>query len=142
MSILKPYLLVRVRMPDYQYIGETMGFPMPEGTIMVRRVPGHPGTLEELRVTQVEPIDGSHRQRWVHYARVAGAYSFPIDMLRRENASPVNFDPETGQRLKGVEPDEPLTIAKVTDRKIYDWNEARWSSFGWKCDPFHSERAP
>ena len=42
---LKPYVLVRIQANDYAYIGQLIGFPLPDQTIMVRRVPGHPGTL-------------------------------------------------------------------------------------------------
>src|SRR5690349_24895993 len=94
---LQPHELAWVTVHDqrtesgkYMYVGELMSFPTPAKTIMVRRAPGHPGTLEEVRVADVAAVVGP-RQRFVNYAHVKGFGAFPTDMLRYDNGAPGNF---------------------------------------------------
>jgi len=132
---LKPYVLVRIQANDYAYIGQLIGFPLPDQTIMVRRVPGHPGTLAQLPIASLEVLANQKAWRWVHYAEVKGTGSFPVDMLRRETAAPVTFDPDTGERTK-----EGFIIAKVTGKRQVLWNAERWASFNWQIKPLCSEQ--
>src|SRR5512146_3316954 len=103
---LEPFTLVLVHYPSqcvehhdyYTYIGELVSRPVPgtPQTIMVRRVPGHPGTMEEMPVDRLFPLT-SKGFHWVHYAAVApipgwlSRSQFPVDMLRYDSAAPVNF---------------------------------------------------
>jgi hypothetical protein len=146
MTRLKPYLLVMVEGDEgHRYIGQTMTFPLPEGTIMVRRVPGHAGTLIELPVSALKVLPNQERRRFVQYAKVSGHGSFPWDMLRRENAVPVNFDPETLEidpafKITVLLGDDARLIAKVTDGHTALWNYERWRSFGWEVEHIITER--
>jgi hypothetical protein len=145
---LRPYQLVHVRRPmpgcqgeSYRYIGETMSLPIPrtetnELTIMVRRVPGHPGTLDEINVDWIEGVAKKQDARRVSYAVVKGVGAFPLDMLRYDNAVPVNFtldDTFTGPQAKllpGM--GEELIVAKVGGSLTTTvWTKERWSSFLW-----------
>lgn len=149
MLALKPYQLVQVTRridgTEFQWVGQTMSFPTPGETIMVRKVPGHPGTLEELKTEQVQVLLSQTRRRWVHYAVVKPhkelgpladlLTSFPMDMLRRERAVAVTFDPETNTRQE-----EQYLIAKVGEVKKPNWNTERWKSFGWELKEVRSER--
>lgn len=135
----RPNQIVHVKRADYSHYGEVMSFITPAGTLMVRRVPGHPGTLEELPAEQILPLDGPKPTK-VHYARVGGILgsSFPVDMLRYEFASPVNFELyEDGHRtlarlLEGFDGIEGLWVATCTARGAASaWTPARWDSFLW-----------
>lgn len=138
---LKPYMLMIVKCDGYSYCGELMSFPTPQNTIMVRRVPGHPGTLDELNVSQLtKPTDKFH---WVHYAsvkpRLHPRLSFPIDMLRYDFAAPVNFNPEIG-KIDPSHGQDDLLIATVSVRSHPRWTDGRWQSFGWEIESVKSER--
>lgn len=145
--ILKPYQLVLVNMDDYQFVGETMSFPVPGGsgaTIMVRKAPGEPATLVELPVTRLVKVLDSRPRRYIHWAEAKCMdgipTAFPVDMLRREVASPVNFNPETGVIDTTMGWDAPMYVAKVTVLRSALWNMDRWKSFGWVLEPRTSER--
>lgn len=154
---LKPYQLLRARDParvygDSTFIGEAMSFKTPENTIMIRRVPGHPGTLIELHLEHIVGVQ-DHKGPWyVHYAIVAGgrSSSFPVDMLRFDQCVPVNFDIHyTGERHAAVLSDTQQTrflgevddfVVAQTSTKRYDpFTVARWSSFLWGCRHFATE---
>jgi hypothetical protein len=51
---VKPYSLVTVRRGGRTFTGEVMSYPTPEGTAMVRCIPGHPGTLAELPLSFIQ----------------------------------------------------------------------------------------
>lgn len=177
---LKPHQLVVVKKDGYHYFGEVMSHPIPvdsarpgtgpdntvvdiamatkEGmTVMVRRVPGFPGTLEEMPVSIIqEQARDARRMNWVHYAQIlpptpatrrpSGSLrthlgSFPTDMLRYDFAAPVNFKIEptvTGDQavvLPGFEGFEGLWIASMSTRRMPSWTPDRWRSFGWTIQP-------
>lgn len=105
-KLAKPYTLVHVNLRmtlGYQFIGEVMSFPIPNGvepeTVMVRRAPGHPGTLIEVPVSALSAVEKG-RTKFIHYAAVADSPRraeredpmFPVDMLRYDCAAPVNFE--------------------------------------------------
>lgn len=148
---LRPFTLVwvnereaRTPLGDVQYVGEVMSWRIPpDGTYMVRRVPGHPGTLVELpeRCLSRMTNKGPGSMRYVHYAVVAGHGSFPVDMLRYDNCTPVNFDIEWSEagaatikrKDNGI---GPLLVAKAAPTLTFGrWTEARWESFGWSLRP-------
>src|SRR5690606_17606320 len=118
----------------------------PEQTIMVRRVPGFPGTLEELPISALEHHVRGYR--YVHYAVVSGFGSFPEDMLRYDRAAPVNFKLVGRHELSGgveavrfsVAMGERLWIAKASSIYSPDWTYERWASFLWCCKHQHTER--
>jgi hypothetical protein len=154
--IFKPYQIVvvnRNRLPSgicqggrYSHFGEVMSFPVPPAspgapvTVMVRRVPGHPGTLEEL---PIEALSRANRITRVHYARVAGVGQFPVDMLRYDFAAPVNFsidvvgDPGFERVVTTIDPKHGLdglwvATAAATRRGGDAFTAARWQSFLWR----------
>lgn len=143
---LKPYMLVAVSMEDgrYNVIGQTMSFSTPENTIMVRMVPGHPGTLQEIPLTRIYSV-GTRRYRQVSYATVKGVGSFPEDMLRYDNAVPVNFKIERDDwRTKAIiDPafgSDELIIATVCESgRRNDFCDARWASFLWSVKRLKTE---
>jgi hypothetical protein len=146
MQKLKPYLLVYVQKDGYSHIAQTMSYSTPTNTIMVRRVPGFPGTLEEIRVDQVSPHPVGKSFKYIHYATVAGVGSFPVDMLRYDSAAPVNFTLEekfTGPHavmLPGMDFGEGLIVADVSDRSMHSWTNERWRSFLWSVRPLWTEK--
>ncbi len=136
----QPYQLVIVSSEHGQYVGESMSYGTTEDTLMVRRVPGHPGTLNELPLAQLRRISerDSKKFRWVHYATVKGVGQFPVDMLRYDWAAPVNFALLDGRHGWGtvaeIDPTHGLEgywIARFSDRRDPQWTSARWSSFLW-----------
>lgn len=142
---LKPYMLVRVKMDDgrYNIVGEVMSFETPEHTVMVRMVPGHPGTLQELPVSRLLPVERKYYS--VAYATVHGRGQFPEDMLRYDNAVPVNFEvyhDQTGPKAKllpGL--GDQLIIATVLPYgSRSDFCDARWASFLWSVKRLKVER--
>lgn len=146
--MFKPYQLVTVTEDGYKYTGEVMSFVTPEQTIMVRRVPGHPGTLEEMPVSKISPQTYPRKKKlYVHYANVSGRGSFPVDMLRYDFASPVNFrlvEATLGrfraEHLANAQGDDGmLLIATVSDKPWAEdlgvWSPERWSSFLWGLEP-------
>lgn len=156
-SMLKPYMLVEVHCQGYSYVGQVMSYVTPDRTILVRRAPGHPGTLSEVPVNCVTlPYE---KYTWVHYALIKSVHakppysSFPIDMLRYDHAAPVNFDfIQVGEDLvmRPISEDdkiffkeagEQLLIAKCTRSGVTDpWTIKRWESFLWTITPLKSER--
>jgi hypothetical protein len=155
----KPYQLVHVTMDNgrYSIIGEVMSFPIPhqhatlttkhsgKDTIMVRMVPNHPGTLQEIEVTRCRPVEGRKRYA-VCYATVKGHGSFPDDMLRYDHAVPVNFtidhDHFTGPKAVLL-PDYGDELLIATVEETYKTHRAfcaeRWASFLWAVKPLKVE---
>lgn len=74
---LKPYVQVVVDAGDYHYIGQAISYPTPEQTIMVRRVPDDPSTMEEMKISKLSAPGCKYN--YVHYAVVGGRGSFPVD---------------------------------------------------------------
>jgi hypothetical protein len=160
-----PYTLVLCELRDkigYAYYGEAMSYPFPEpGSgddlfVNVRRVPGHPGTLEKVALDRIQiPF---HKLKYVHYAQVFGIGQFPVDMLRYDMAAPVNFTPvERGilerdpelekqgiKRVLGVKVDPSfglpgLWIAATTPTGVQPWCTERWRSFLWSVKHIKTE---
>lgn len=145
---LKPHLLVNVAERNtliadpHHYVGEVMSFVTPDKTVMVRRVPGCTGTLVELPVGCVSPSDW--RRVIVTYAECAGSGSFPVDMLRYDNAVPVNFK-LVPHEWKGVEIEleagyDSLVIAKASLSHYEPFTLARWGSFLWGVKILRTEQ--
>jgi len=158
----KPYQLAWVTIRtnnveggERRYVGEVMSYPVPpvlernaspEATIMVRRVPGHPATLEELPLSTLAPLDA--KMSFVHYARVRGAGEFPEDMLRYDSAVNVNFALVPRPTWQGgcttrVLPEfglEGLWIARVTKTQYAGWAIARWNSYLWRLEEKQTEQ--
>jgi hypothetical protein len=142
---MKLYDIVWVRHDAYSHYGEIFSRVTPGDTYMVRMVPGHPGTLREISAKQLSPTTG--RIRWVHYAQIAGPFrdgraprpgSFPIDMLRRDNCAPLNFNIETME----IDPTfgfDRMVVAKASDRRHALWTHERWQSFLWGVKELRSE---
>jgi len=151
--IYKPYQQAWVKKEGphigrYTYIGEVISYPIPdtsrdprfaEDTIMVRRVPGHPGTLEELPIGILEPVSKRDVCKWVMYATVAGRGQFPVDMLRYDNCAPVNFKLVADRWGDFTKPEidpkfglEGLWVAKACrSQHSGTWTGERWHSFLW-----------
>lgn len=103
-STFKPYQLVYVSEPNvdvqsgmHRYVGEVLSFVTPDDTIMVRRVPGFPGSLVELPIGYLQPCTWS--KPCVNVAAVEGKGYFPMDMLRYDSCVPVNFDIADGRAV-------------------------------------------
>lgn len=145
-SKLKPWMLVNVRYPHGGCCpGETVSFPTPEGTIMVRRVPGMAGTMDEVPLDRISTL--GVKRITIHYAAVAGPGNrlrggfFPVDMLRYDGAVPVNFSiDEEGRAVPEIEGDE-LIVANVStvSRRAF-WTKDRWGSFLWSLREIKSEQ--
>lgn len=142
---LKPWQLVSVTSDGVgsAYIGEVVSMPTPSNTIMVRKVPGNPGLLEEVHVSACELVEAGD---WhVHYACVNGPLkSFPTDMLRTDQCVPVSFDIEWENDrgsfvVKKESPTTMLIVAQVVRRRHPQWTPARWNSFGWGLAEMSSE---
>jgi hypothetical protein len=139
MSVFKPYLIVMVKQGEHTFIGETISFPTSNGkSIMVRKVPGHPGTMVEMLCADLTVLP-QRRRYFVHYAKVEGALSFPTDMLRREHAVTLNFDAET-LMIDATHGSSDHLIAKVSSWRDPMWNLERWQSFGWRCEALNTIR--
>jgi hypothetical protein len=117
----------------------------PEDTYMVRRVPMYPGTLVELPRSALSRDE--LKGKWVHYAEVHGVGQFPLDMLRYDWASPVNFTFDGKDRHGSPLPlHNPsfgftgLVIATVGATQKARWTPERWRSFMWHIKPMHTER--
>ena len=126
----KPFELVRVQEEKYAYCGQVVSRETPEGTYMVRRVPGDPSTMEEMPRGK---LGKTNKYKYVAYAAVSYRFYFPVDMLRYDFASPVNFKLEEEEgRVKVIlnsGETQPI-IARVTDSKYCPgWTDARWGSF-------------
>jgi hypothetical protein len=134
---IKPNTLVFADLREtegYAFIGEVMSFPTPERTAMVRRVPGHPGTLVELPLANLVTDRSIRAYKWVHYAKAEGRGSFPVDMLRYDRAAPVNFTIKDGKPVLN-EGETELIIATMTRFRSEPWTKARWASFMWTVSP-------
>jgi hypothetical protein len=140
----KPYNLARVTDPaGFAYIGEVMSYPTPDETVMVRRVPDHPCLLVEVPLSRVEFDERSAKRiKYVHYAVVRrvdllAPVAFPVDMLRYEEAAPVNFKLVDDDRPMLLQPEYPedFMIAAATAYRRPGWTAARWESFGWEIEP-------
>lgn len=148
---LKPYMLVRViisgKTSYYEQgkrslVGEVMSYETPEKTVMVRRIPGHPGTLIEVPVLDIEEIKGG-TFRYVQYAVVTGRGTFPSDMLRYDSCEPVNFDlvdSFNGPKAQLHEGETELIVARPTPFMNAGWTTERWSSFMWSLAHLRTER--
>jgi hypothetical protein len=143
-NLFKPYDLVWVgeendEVPSgkLHYVGQVLSRETPEHTYMVRRVPGHPGTLVELGAELLLPLPRtSWRLSHVAYAEVSGRGQFPIDMLRYDACQPVNFDlvRDNGllrTRMREGHEGEALIVAKACRGGHAGWTIARWESFMW-----------
>lgn len=151
---LAPYQLINACDParsyehNHGFIAEAMSFKTPDNTIMVRRVPGHPGTLIELHTDYISGVlpEATRARPWfVHYAIVAGgrSSSFPVDMLRFDQCVPVNFSIKyNGERHIAVidQPEnnligegEALIVAQTSQKRFDPFTHARWGSFLWGC---------
>jgi len=147
---LKPYQLVRVKAEGYGYLGQVISRPFIEGDvemIMVRRVPDDPATMEKMKVQEllVANVYDPPKAKWVHYAKVSGKGTFPIDMLRYDFAAPVNFKfvedrwgDLTKPELTTQEYGEDLIVATASELKSQGWTGDRWRSFMWSCVPMKS----
>lgn len=125
----KLYEIVLVRRDGYRHYGEVLSRLTPNGTYMVRMVPGHPGTLVETSAAALETCLPS-AVKWVHYATVAGSGSFPVDMLRYDMAAPLNFNPDTLEiyPIFGL---DVRVVCQASNRRMPTWTPARWGSFLW-----------
>lgn len=148
-SKFAPYDLVEVKIHDPHaqgdqrtFIGEVISYPIPNGkaptTIMIRRVPCNPGTLEEVLLDDCSWPYNSYR--WLHYAAVMPVTPlyrrFPSDMLRYDSCVPLNFtlDDDKPVLLDGHDKDSKLIVVDVSLRATAQWTKDRWSSFGWRCE--------
>lgn len=151
-SKFKPYQLAWSNWQFYtesgfvRHIVEVMSF-IDEGRYMVRRVPGHPGTLVEMPEAQLEPLAPHQKYRWVQYAVVKGHGQFPTDMLRYDSCVPLNFHLENdqwGYPTKTVlDPSfgsEELIVASATPNQYVRWTEERWRSFLWSLKHLKTEK--
>lgn len=159
--MFKPEQLVQVdyRHPTYGVlytaVGEVMSFQTPDDTLMVRRVPGEPTTLEEMKLVytsyscNIRTLE--YKVSWVHFAKIKGngRYSvMPYDMLRYDHAAPFNFHLEQDEALgdglvlrRDDPPEQGLIIAKVCAHERQDrWTPERWLSFGWSIEPLATKR--
>lgn len=157
---LQPYQLATVRDPARWYneafVGELMSFKTPENTIMVRTVPGHPGTLIEVHIDCIKNVRTLDKNNswFVHYAIVAGGRNanFPVDMLRYDQCVPVNFKIFYNGERHVAAVDQPenslvgqngdLLVAQVSQKRYEPFTVARWSSFLWGCKHIVTEEYP
>jgi|SRR5215831_10021859 len=137
---MKPYDLVVVKADGYSYLGQVISHPINDETIMVRRVPDDPATVESMKLTNL--AKPTIKYKWVHYATVAGMGTFPVDMLRYDFAAPVNFKlvedrwgDLTKPELTTEEYGKDLIIASASELKSARWTPDRWRSFIWSIRP-------
>ncbi len=146
---MKPHQLMWMEEPGYRFIGEVMSFPFlradGKASVMVRRIPGCPGTLEERAVGGLNPVTPRGR-RFVHYAKIAGRSEFPLDMLRYDCCAPMNFvinqNPESGFLYAAIDLDAGLSdliVGRILETRYGAWTPSRWASFGWSCEPIYME---
>lgn len=133
----------------YMHAGEVLSLPTPDSTVMVRRVPGHPGTLEEVKLADLMAMTGGPKHKYIHYAIVQGHGQFPTDMLRYDQCAPVNFKlvPDrwgtltATEFLPGFEGERDLMVAKTSSRRgAQPWCVERWQSFLWSCKEVRVEQ--
>lgn len=126
----------------FEYVGQVLSMRTPNGTRMVRRVPGNPGTLIEVQESALEPVSG-RAPTHVAYAEVRGKGQFPVDMLRYDACAPATFtlveDEDTVRvsMLKALRDagDTRLVVAQACDARGATWATERWESFGWRLRP-------
>jgi hypothetical protein len=137
---LEPYQLCLVQETHYRYVGQIISKPTPDHTIMVRRVPDDPATMEEKHVSDLSLPGGKYK--YVHYARVSGRGAFPTDMLRYDWAAPATFRLVTSENdvdeIVMNDGETELIIGKAGERKTPQWTPARWASFGWSITPLRT----
>lgn len=143
---IRPYTFIDVNEGDYHYIGQVMSFVTPDQTVMVRRVPGHSGTLVEQPMSKLR--ETARKPKYVHYAAVSGRSSFPVDMLRYDDAAPLNFsfvESDSGRVTCEIDPAfgfDELIVATVSDTKRWPpaWTPERWRSFMWSIREVKTEQ--
>lgn len=150
---LKPYAIAQIEHPTYggwwRCICEIMSFPIPptnefpKGSIMVRRVPGQPTTLDEVSLEVLRPVDSRAKTLTIHYARVINpGRHFPSDMLRYDSCEPVTFtvDDDGVAHLNKDAAELGLIVADVhPGHKPAQWTQERWRSFMARVEPIKSE---
>ena len=77
----------------------------------------------------------SEKAKWMQYAIVSGQFTFPVDMLRYDCATPVNFTIEDEEKAVLNEGETKFLIRRGTRTKNQKWTEARWNSFSWNIKP-------
>ena len=136
----KPWTFVMVSTPDKQvegyrrrFIGELVSFPTPDGSIMVRTIPGIAATAIEVPLDWIgERIP--RKRVYLRFAEVSGLGTFPSDMLRYDMAVPANFTITADGDAVLEEGYEKLVVVTAAQYKHMDaFTPARWASFGWKC---------
>lgn len=137
---LKPYQQVVLQNDGYSHLAETISYPTPDGTIMVRRVPGDPTTMIEVQLDKLSEATGKYR--FVHYAKVHLSFDFPMDMLRYDFAAPVNFQlvEDDWGRVKAIlnDGEDSYIVARAHQNKNVDpWTHARWNSFCARVEPMN-----
>lgn len=125
--ILKPFQFASYKGPYGNSICQIISYPTPDGTIIIRTVPGHSGTLKEVNLKDLSHAEQHYR--WVHYARVEGSGSFPVDMLRYDCAVPLNFDLEAIDPKFGFDSRIIAAVSKFEERTPFTVD--RWRSFLW-----------
>jgi hypothetical protein len=142
MKSFKPYDFALVEMRGqnvelgvYRFVGQVLSLPTTEQTIMVRTVPGLPGSLIEVPLSSLKRLTSKPKK--VQYCVVKGDGTFPTDMLRYDSCCPVNFQLIPGdygskvEMLPGFE-GQPLMVAKACLPSLSKyWTPERWASFGW-----------
>lgn len=138
---MKPFGLMQlpVDVSVRKRIVQVVSLPLPNGTIMVRMVPGEPTTMIEMPVANLLPLPSSwNHSHWLHVARVNSLFSFPEDMLRREHAflwdHTIHEFEVPRQKYTGKDDDKTI-IYKINERPASGWNYDRWQSFS--CDVQH-----
>jgi len=133
----KPHDLVIVDRGSFSHLSEIISHPIEPDTIMIRMVPDDPSTMVEFPVNRLKKC--TTKYKYVHYATVSGQGQFPVDMLRYDFASPVNFkichDESGRNEIIKTDDSDCLIIARCTELKSTKWTNARWSSFMWTIKP-------
>lgn len=144
---IKPSELAYLQKGQDRHICEIMSFATPTNTVIVRRVPGHAGTLEEVHIDALSEVERPKRFKWMHYAIVQGRSQFPVDMLRYDGCVPVNFSLQEHKYGTKAQIDEvfgmkELLVAAISERKAEPWTYDRWSSFMWVARHIKTESFP
>lgn len=127
----KPHELARMTVTRSKRprIVEVISMPTPEGTIMVRMVPGDPSTLREVLMSTLTMIP---KERYCYIARVlCNGYKFPEDMLRYDRAAFYDADKDEAKDKSVTSyTHEEVLIYTIGTRRQPSWTAARWRSFG------------
>ena len=130
---LKPNDLATIQTPHStrRRVVEVISRQTPEQTIMIRRTPGDPTTLEEVRYADLIPFP---KHRYIHVASVDSRFGFPEDMLRYDCAfllDPDRDEEDEHQTLgkMPIKSDEPILVYSVSNCKTPPWTTTRWNSF-------------